>query len=193
MGSVPCIGVAQGDCALILTTKYHCSLVTVAGGEMDVGRVSREWGELDTNMDTYMMHELTKTDPGEVRYDQSNVRLHLFMTWIFLTLKKRGKKRIASMHLATYHFLWRSRPCGSCHTCEYVPQPLPCCPPPPCSTPGHRTLSAGTLPLMDWMSGRRRTEGQHESSPSDTTAKKVYFLMHVFLQGFYLNIVESFH
>lgn len=42
MGSVPCIGVAQGDCALILTTKYHCSLVTVAGGEMDVGRVSRE-------------------------------------------------------------------------------------------------------------------------------------------------------
>lgn len=27
---VPCIGVTQGGCALILTTKCHCSLVPMA-------------------------------------------------------------------------------------------------------------------------------------------------------------------
>lgn len=48
MGSVPCIGVTQGVCSLILTTRCHCSLPTVAESRMDRGRNSREQsGKMD--------------------------------------------------------------------------------------------------------------------------------------------------
>lgn len=36
MGSVPFSGVTQGGCALILTTKCHCSFITVAEFETNV-------------------------------------------------------------------------------------------------------------------------------------------------------------
>lgn len=68
----------------------------------------------------------------------------------FITVCFNGLKKAAALtYWNTYRFLWRWHLCGSCHTCEYEPLHPACCPPPPSNTPGHRTLSALTLPLMD--------------------------------------------
>lgn len=68
----------------------------------------------------------------------------------FITVCFNGLKKAAALtYWNTYRFLWRWHLCGSCHTCEYEPLHPACCPPPPSNTPGHRTLSAWTLPLMD--------------------------------------------